>query len=421
LLKNEKVQILLIALSTAIAGEFKVVPFSGENFRFGLGSSVFFLLLLLMRRLSSVQVGIATGLFVLLFRMVESFFWAGANFSFLHSLQIHGPALLYYLLFGIGLHYIRVEKFESLPFAMGAIISLLDFFVNGAELLTRKLLIGAVTFSLNEWSFLFIVAVIRSFFVIGLFSSINISHMRALRIEEQKRLIQMLKIGSGLYGETLYLKKSMDTIETITSKGYELYLHLKNSGLKHECQQALHIAQQIHEVKKDSQRILAGLVKLFDRESVVQMYLSEIAEFVVSANQKYGHLIGKEAEITKQVEFDIATPHYLPLLTVLNNLVSNAVEALDHRGIVQIGVVAADGLVVLSVRDNGKGIVQQDLNYIFEPGFTTKFDEVGIASTGIGLSHVREIVRSFQGDIEVFSAGKNEGTIFTVRIPKENL
>jgi two-component system, sensor histidine kinase YcbA len=421
LLKNEKVQIFLIALSTALAGEFKVVPFSGESFRFGLGSSVFFLLLLLMRRLSAVQVGVVTGLFVLFFRMAESRFFANANFSFLHSLQIHGPALLYYSLFGIGLRYIRIEKLESFPLVLGAMISLLDFFVNGVELLTRKALLGMLTFSLHEWSFLILVAVIRSFFVIGLYSSINISHMHALRMEEQKRLIQMLKIGSGLYGETLYLKKSMDTIETITSKGYELYLHLKNSGLKTECKAALEIAQQIHEVKKDSQRILAGLMKLYDRETVEQMYLSEVAEYVVSANQKYGNLLGKEVDITMHVEFDIVTPHYLPLLTVLNNLVSNSVEALGKQGMIRVSVTAANGQVIFSIQDSGKGISQQDLNLIFEPGFTTKFDEEGMASTGIGLSHVREIIRFFKGNMEVSSLGKNEGTTFTVRIPKDNL
>ena len=54
----------------------------------------------------------------------------------------------------------------------------------------------------------------------------------------------MLNIGSDLYVETLYLKKSMNHIETITASGYELYRQLKTLGYRAESLQALHIAQK---------------------------------------------------------------------------------------------------------------------------------------------------------------------------------
>ncbi|KAA2301777.1 ATP-binding protein, partial [Clostridioides difficile] len=59
---------------------------------------------------------------------------------------------------------------------------------------------------------------------------------------------------------------------------------------------------------------------------------------------------------------------------------------------------------------------------IFEPGYTTKFNEVGIAATGIGLSHVRDIVQSLAGQIKVESAPpRARGTTFRIAIPKINL
>ena len=61
---------VVIALLTAIASEIKVVPFNGENFRFGLGSITFFLLILIRPPASSDTNGIITGLTVVCFRFL---------------------------------------------------------------------------------------------------------------------------------------------------------------------------------------------------------------------------------------------------------------------------------------------------------------------------------------------------------------
>ena len=45
-----------------------------------------------------------------------------------------------------------------------------------------------------------------------------------------------------------------------------------------------------------------------------------------------------------------------------------------------------------SIKDSGKGIPEEDISIIFEPGYTTKYNDKGVAATGIGLSHVKEII-----------------------------
>ena len=47
---------------------------------------------------------------------------------------------------------------------------------------------------------------------------------------------------------------------------------------------------------------------------------------------------------------------------------------------------------------------------IFEPGYTTKFNDHGVAATGIGLSHVQEIIHTLEGRIQIETSEK--GTIF---------
>ncbi len=60
--------------------------------------------------------------------------------------------------------------------------------------------------------------------------------------------------------------------------------------------------------------------------------------------------------------------------------------------------------------------------YIFNPGFTTKFDQNtgGEPSTGIGLAHVKNIVEHLKGTIIVESK-KNIGTTFKISIPLDSL
>jgi two-component system sensor histidine kinase YcbA len=78
-------------------------------------------------------------------------------------------------------------------------------------------------------------------------------------------------------------------------------------------------------------------------------------------------------------------------------------------------------VTVLTVSDSGRGVKERDLELLFEPGFTTKFDEEGVAATGIGLSHVRDIVLMFEGDITVSKALHAGGAMFRVSIPTAKL
>ena len=113
---------------------------------------------------------------------------------------------------------------------------------------------------------------------------------------------------------------------------------------------------------------------------------------------------------------------YIPLLTVMNNLIANAVEAIELEGTIRIQVYEQDEDVHFAVIDSGKGIPEAKRNIIFEPGYTTKFNQAGIAATGIGLSHVRDIVWSMEGHITVeYAEQGGQGTVFDVSIPKRNL
>ncbi|GAB7078803.1 c-type heme family protein [Megalodesulfovibrio paquesii] len=105
---------------------------------------------------------------------------------------------------------------------------------------------------------------------------------------------------------------------------------------------------------------------------------------------------------------------------ILTNLMMNALDAVDNlearcgrHGAVQVSVCREDGLALLTVADNGPGILPEHLNRVFDPFFTTK--EAG-KGTGLGLSVIYGLTRELGGSIEVEST-PNHGAAFKVRLP----
>lgn len=95
---------------------------------------------------------------------------------------------------------------------------------------------------------------------------------------------------------------------------------------------------------------------------------------------------------------------------VWTNLIHNALQAMDNRGTLTIGLTEHDRLVKISVTDSGKGIPEEIKAKIFEPFFTTKAAGEG---SGLGLDIVKKIVEKHQGKIELESIpGKTTFNIF---------
>ncbi|WP_301108771.1 sensor histidine kinase [Sporosarcina sp.] len=406
--QSEAVRIAIIAILTALTGELKVLPFADESFRFALGGIVFFLLILIYPPVSMLRTGFITAVTVVVFRVIEEM-WFGAGFE--ESLRMHVPVFLFYFIIATGWHFADLEKYKLFPLRLGALAFLFEVMSNTSEHALRNFLTHESMLA-KEWGVLVGVALLRSFFTVGLYSSVALS-------KEKQRVEEMLGVGAEMYAETMYLQKSMNNIEMITASSHDLYRKLKKEGHTELSTQALLIAQEIHEVKKDSQRILAGLSKWTNREEVTSFYISDLLALVVTANEKYSELIGRDCTIETKVDRDFQTDQHIPLLAVLNNLTSNAVEALEGLGHVKITVEIKDEKVHFRLEDTGKGIPSEHENVIFEPGYTTKFNEQGVAATGIGLSHVAAIIESMNGDIAVERL--EAGLAVTVRIPVESI
>jgi len=97
------------------------------------------------------------------------------------------------------------------------------------------------------------------------------------------------------------------------------------------------------------------------------------------------------------------------ILICINNLISNAIQAIEESGEIEIRISDEKDTVIIQVQDSGKGISKENIEKIFEPLFSTKQK-----GTGLGLSSVVAIIDAHHGKISVTSPP----TIFTITLPK---
>lgn len=94
------------------------------------------------------------------------------------------------------------------------------------------------------------------------------------------------------------------------------------------------------------------------------------------------------------------------------NIVINAVEAMEpNKGILTIGIDSQGDNQVVTIKDNGCGIPEENLSRLFEPYFTSKRNGMGL-----GLAATLNILQSHKANIDVTSV-INEGTSFTLSFP----
>ena len=107
---------------------------------------------------------------------------------------------------------------------------------------------------------------------------------------------------------------------------------------------------------------------------------------------------------------------------VLNNLVSNAIDAMPHGGRLLLRSrdathpLTGEPGIVLTVADTGTGIPSDRLRRIFEPFYTTK--DIGGIGLGLWISH--DIIKRHRGELRVRSSvtPHRHGTVFTLFLPR---
>lgn len=153
---------------------------------------------------------------------------------------------------------------------------------------------------------------------------------------------------------------------------------------------------------------------------------TRIASPVVTALLLAKITVAAERDVTVVLDpasrLDLTDVDGIPLVSVMGNLIDNAVDAVvddpttagEHpRGKVTVLIAEVDGLITLRVLDSGPGIDDEHLDAVFVDGYSTKTPRSGMRR-GIGLALVHRLVTRAGGTITVSSP---EGACFEAKLP----
>ena len=415
---SPKKQILSCSIFIILLAQINLDIFA-SNFRVSMGILLFPILIFLYQRIAVMPVTLLAGAGVYLSRVLIYSLQRGFA---PHTLVDFFPELIFYYVYGsLFCLYFRRHDFKLPHEGCYIALFLMDYLANLTELICR-LQLDAFTLALQ--ANILLVALARTLILWAVVTGLSQYKFLLISAEHAHRYQRLILLISKLNSEIIWMHKNTTMIEDAMAKSYRLFSQLQESGAAPELSQnALTVAKDIHEVKKEYLMILRGIsealeLNLHDGE----MLLSDILTVLQNSMLMLSGEKGKKLDFQISTESNFKTDKHYFLLSVFRNLFTNAVEAnSDGNVLLSFHQRTHAEDYIFEITDNGPGIPAENLNQIFNPGFSTKINfQTGEISRGLGLNLVEDIVKNqFHGAIQVASEpGK---TTFSITIPKAQL
>ncbi len=171
----------------------------------------------------------------------------------------------------------------------------------------------------------------------------------------------------------------------------------------------------VTEMDKDVKRLSTIASRFSKIGSRPQMEVADLNEVVC---RSAGYMATR---ISSQIDLKVvASPDALPVNMsaplmewVMENLIKNAVDAMEGKGSITVTISARGGMAEIEVSDTGKGMTRRQRKSVFNPGYTTKK-----RGWGLGLTLARRIVGQYHGGrIFVSSSEPGVGSTFMIQLP----
>jgi two-component system sensor histidine kinase YcbA len=410
--------VLLVSLTSIVY----VYPF-GSYFRFTFAIILLTTFLLYFEQIAILPATIITGVAIVAFRTTTDVIMGVQDFE--EAILGNLPSLTYYVAFGLLFYSLSIREQAENGLALVLLLSVTDIASNMVELFFRaELLNGNSKVILPS---IVGVAVARAILAVIGYYALRQYQNFILANEQAERYIEQTVMVAQLKSELFYLEKSSQDIENVMEKAYWLYKQLNCQGqgiqtVEEPPEQALDIARGIHEIKKDYYRVISGIENILRPSSKAEeVKLSEILFIIKQNTQHNPNVIEKKISITYEQGEDFVTAQPYTLVSILNNLIINSIEACDDYGKIKVVHTNTKEEIVLCVEDNGIGIDEKEFELIFNPGYSTKFSpRTGKISTGLGLSHVKNYIELLGGTIRVESTA-NVCTKFFITLPSSSV
>lgn len=174
-------------------------------------------------------------------------------------------------------------------------------------------------------------------------------------------------------------------------------------------------AEMVREMNKDVNRLSTIASRFSKIGSKPQMEVDDLNKVVEKASSYMATRISSRINLRVELSAaDLSVRLSAPLLEwVMENLIKNAVDAMEGSGSITILTACEGDKALVTVADSGKGIPRKNQKTVFNPGYTTKK-----RGWGLGLTLAKRIIEQYHsGRIYVMRSEPGVGTTFAIELP----
>ena len=210
-------------------------------------------------------------------------------------------------------------------------------------------------------------------------------------IEGYLRIMEERQVGNNLVDYEMMIQRSLERIKGMRTLIMDMLdLTRLESGKK------------ARDVKKLN---LVSLLKI-SRDTMSPMSIQKNVKIFINAEPNEIYYLADQQEIE----------------IIFNNLVSNAVKYNKDNGEVICVMREDEHSITISVSDTGIGMSEEDMSRLFQEFTRIKNEKTkGISGSGLGLSIMKKIVEDVYSGTVTVSSKEDEGSTFTVVLPKINI
>ncbi|OHX64436.1 hybrid sensor histidine kinase/response regulator transcription factor [Flammeovirga pacifica] len=271
----------------------------------------------------------------------------------------------------------------------------------------------------TNWAyFIYVVLILIILYIIGRFvlRLNNLSHDLELEHIERERVDQLNKTRTRLF---MNIAHEFRTPLTLISGPLQVLVNMfeeNNDANKHlslierQAKKMFQLVNQVQDFQKAEQSLLKLKMSSFDFTDLISEVKKGFDQLAEHSSKKF-EVVGEANQI-----FAVADRQKLEI--VLNNLLNNAFKFTNKEGTITLQYAIKDEQLYFSVSDNGVGIKDKDLPFVFDRYYQSDDVNTATIGSGIGLAFSKRIVELHYGNINV-SSEQGKGTIFEVMLPVE--
>ncbi|MGB0271545.1 MAG: sensor histidine kinase [Schleiferiaceae bacterium] len=168
------------------------------------------------------------------------------------------------------------------------------------------------------------------------------------------------------------------------------------------------------EMERDVNRLTAITERFSKIGSQPELTHTALTNTIENSLDYLVNRLGKNVTFTSNIASDLQAQHNPQLISwVLENLITNATDALEGKGEIEVEARLNGTDIFIFVKDSGKGIPSNIQRSIFKPGYSTK-----TRGWGLGLSLAKRIVDEYHnGSISLVDSQLNQGSTFKITLP----